>query len=68
MQLNNPKAIPNLKEPNWKASFKEKYMKHLLPLDILHIWDCLAHIIKIIEFAGLTTRFKHLLNVVIYVT
>ena len=37
-------------------------------LYILHIWDCLAHIIKIIEFAGLTTRLKHLLNVVTYVT
>ena len=43
-------------------------MKTLAAVDILHIWDCLAHSIKIIEFAGLTTRLKHLLKVVTYVT
>ena len=29
---------------------------------------CLAHLIKIIDFAGLTTRSEHLLKAVTYVT
>ena len=70
VQLNNPNATPNFKEPNLVGIIKvKKYKKkHLLLLDILHIWDCHAHIIKNIDFAGLTTRLKHALKAVIYVT
>ena len=64
VQVNNPKAIPNFREHHLSKTI----WKHLLLLDILHIWDCLARIIKIIKFAGLTTRLKHLLKVVAYVT
>ena len=71
VQLNNPKAIPNFKETNLVGIIQVKIYKNIcccLIIIILHIWDCLAHIIKTIEFAGLTTRLKHLLNVATYVT
>ena len=42
--------------------------KYVLLLDILHIWECLAHIIKNHRFAGLTTRLRHLIEDVTYVT
>ena len=68
VQLNNPKATPNFKRLNLVGIFKKNIWKHLLLLDILHIWDCLAHIIKNYRFCRFNIRIEALLKVVTYVT
>ena len=40
----------------------------ILLLDILHIRDCYAHMIKNHRFAGFTKRSEHLLKNVAYAT
>ena len=62
VQLNNPKATPNFKELNLVVIFKQNILKHLLLLDILHIWDCLAHIIKNYRFCRFNIRIEALVK------
>ena len=63
VQLNYPKATPNFKEPNLVGIIKVKYKKkHLLLLDILHIWDCHAHIIKNYRFCRFNNKIEALVK------
>ena len=55
---NSPKATPNFKEPN----LSKNILKHLLLLDILHFWDCLAHIIKKYRFCRLNNNIEGLVK------
>ena len=63
VQLNNPKATPNLKEPVLgRHHLSKNICKHLLLLDISHIWDCLAHIIKNYRFCRFNNKIEALVN------
>ena len=69
MQLNNPKAIPNFKEPNLVGIIEVKVYENICCCWISCIFGIvLLTLLRIIEFAGLTARLKHLLKAVTYVT
>ena len=69
VQLNNPKAIPNFKEPNLVGIISVKIYENICCCSISCIFGIvLLILLRMIEFAGLTTRLKHLLKVVTYVT
>ena len=68
VQLNSPKAIPNFKEPNLVGIIWVKIYENICCCWISCIFRIvLLILLRIIEFAGLTTRLKHLLKVVTYV-
>ena len=69
VQLNNPKAITNFKEPNLVGIISVKIYENICCCSISCIFGIvLLILLRMIEFAGLTTRLEHLLNVVTYVT
>ena len=64
VQLNNPKAVPNL-----VGIISVKIYENICCCWISCIFGIvLLILLRIIEFAGLITRLKHLLKVVTYVT
>ena len=69
VQLNNPKAIHNFKEPNLVGIISVKIYENICCYSISCIFGIVLLIfLRMIEFAGLTTRLEHLLKVVTYVT
>ena len=62
-------ATPKFKEPTLVCTILIKMCgKYLLPVDILHFWDCLSHITKNHRAVSLSLRPDGLLKCVTYVT